>query len=150
MMPLRRLAASLLLLVSACAHRGAGASEPETTGPHPCMRVTPEERSTCLSAQGALLFAIGNEPGWMLVMLPDAWVLELDYGERRLRGAILERTNDVRATRFEGASDEGAPLTIEVTRRRCHDVMSGEPYSAEVVVTLADTVARGCGFFVGD
>jgi uncharacterized membrane protein len=148
--PKRHLVASILLLASACAHRGAGASEPTALGPHPCTRVAPDERRTCLAAHGALLFAIGNEPGWTLVVLPDAFVLELDYGERRLRGRVLDRSSVEDTTRFVGASDDGASVAIEVVHRRCHDVMSGAPYPEEVVVTLPDSVARGCGFFVGE
>jgi uncharacterized membrane protein len=136
---------SLVLAAAACAPRGAAS----TNGPHPCARVSPDGRHRCLSAHGAVLFAIGNEPGWTLVLLPDAFALELEYGERQLRGVIHERGDGARATRFFGSSDE-TRVTIEVREHRCEDVMSGAPYPAEVVVTLPGAVARGCGFFVRD
>jgi uncharacterized membrane protein len=133
------------LLLSACARPAPATPEPPA-GPHPCAHVAPAERAACLSAHGAILFAIGQEPGWTLVLSPGSFVLELDYGETRRTGVIGARRDEEGATRYSGSSG-GAPVEIEVRERPCHDVMSGEPYPVEIVVTLPGRVARGCGLF---
>jgi uncharacterized membrane protein len=139
---------SVLMLAEGCAHRAASAP----AVPHPCARIAPAERAACLEEHGGVLFAIGQEPGWTLVLFRDSFSLELDYGETRIRGTsapVRAETEGSRVLHFRGGSPRGT-VEIHVREILCHDVMSGEPYPAEVIVTLPGRAERGCGFLVGD
>ena len=97
--------------------------------------------------RGALLRAVGNEPGWSLELFqPGESVLETDYGERQLRFSISgsEALLPGPGRRYEARVD-GETLSILVTPGPCADTMADISYQSRVTVQLGDRRLRGCG-----
>jgi putative lipoprotein len=94
-------------------------------------------------AAGAMLRAIGQEPGWTVEVYDDRIVLASDYGTR-----TETYTRPVQSTipggRRYTASAPG-PIEVTVEDRGCADVMSGEPFPLTVTVVAAADTLRGCG-----
>lgn len=92
---------------------------------------------------GADFRAVGNEPGWYLViMAASRIVLVSNYGESRIEVPLPQPIVDreARTTRWE--TDQ---LVLEVTGQACRDSMSGEEFESTVVVTTQTEILRGCG-----
>ncbi len=97
--------------------------------------------------RGALLRAVGNEPGWSLELFqPGESVLETDYGERQLRFSISgpEALLPGPGSRYEARVD-GETLSVLVTPGPCADTMADISYQRRVTVQLGDRRLRGCG-----
>lgn len=90
--------------------------------------------------------AVGQEPGWSLLIEADRLVLTEGYGETR-----TELAAPPAATPLDGGGRrwaleaEGGALLIEITPGPCADTMSGMPHPDAVTVTRGSTTLRGCG-----
>jgi heat shock protein HslJ len=90
--------------------------------------------------------AVGQEPGWSLLIEADRLVLTEGYGETR-----TELAAPPAATALDGGGRrwdleaEGGALVVEITPGPCADTMSGMPYPDAVRVTRGDATLRGCG-----
>jgi uncharacterized membrane protein len=95
---------------------------------------------------GADFRAIGNEPGWHLVIYPDSIVLVADYGAATYEFDTPEPTTDPTAaqTTYRTANDSHG-LTLLIEGRRCMNTMSDEEFEVTVTVTIDDKTYRGCG-----
>ncbi len=95
---------------------------------------------------GADFRAIGNEPGWHLVIYPDRIVLVADYGAATYEFDTPEPTTDPTAaqTTYRTANDSHR-LTLLIEGRRCMDTMSDEEFEVTVTVTIDGQTLLGCG-----
>jgi len=84
--------------------------------------------------------ALGQEPGWALLIANGRMSYTGDYGETR----ITVPRPDPRTT-FNGHRYETPRLTVDVTHGRCNDAMSGHGYADTVSVTADGKTVRGCG-----
>ena len=92
---------------------------------------------------GADFRAVGNEPGWNLViMAASRIVLVSAYGASRIEVPLPEPMVDseARTTRWDAGE-----LVLEVSDRPCRDSMSGEAFESTVVVTTKTETLHGCG-----
>ncbi len=101
-----------------------------------------------VAGEGGLVWAVGNEPGWMLELYPERLVFVGDYGETRYDGTIAEVLDEGGARRYLGLAG-GRETVVRVTPGLCRDVMSGAAFGAEVIVTREGDEFRGCGVFLG-
>jgi uncharacterized membrane protein len=91
--------------------------------------------------------AVGNEPGWVLEIVPEKWIrFSYDYGEREAYTPVPEPVRDgaAGATVYH-AITEASDLRVVIERNACLDTMSGREFEAKVTVTLDGTTYRGCG-----
>ena len=95
---------------------------------------------------GADFRAVGNEPGWHLVIYPDRIVLVADYGAATYEFDTPEPTTDptIAQTTYQTSNDSHS-LTVVLQGGGCTDTMSGEEFEVTVTVTLDDNTYRGCG-----
>ena len=91
---------------------------------------------------GADFRAIGNEPGWNLVMDSSRIILMSSYGAYRteVKAPSPIVSNKTRTTRWETAE-----LTLEISENYCRDTMSGEVFDFKVLVRTEKEVLQGCG-----
>ena len=96
-------------------------------------------------ARGVWYRGIGNEPGWVLeVIPPDKLVFVTNYGQERheFTGAAVsgdaQSGGDYRATR------DGEQIRAVVKREPCQDDMAGTKFDYSVVVEFAGRTYRGC------
>ncbi len=115
--------------------------------PQPCRHGQRAETIERASAEGATVWAVGNEPGFMLELHPDRFVFESDYGVRRYRGTVAGTSQDGPSRRYVGHAG-GHEIVVRVTPRLCNDGMSGAPFGAEVIVTRESDEYRGCGLLL--
>ncbi len=101
-----------------------------------------------LHEEGALLFGVGNEPGWSLELFAGRFVWNADYGEARYEGPVtLARARDGEH-RYDARPAGAPPIRILVRDGLCHDGMSDAPYGAEVEITRGRDTYRGCGLWL--
>lgn len=98
--------------------------------------------------RGLAFRAVGNEPGWFVEVDAGSNPMlraTLDYGERRLDVANVQRTTDG----YRGTSG-GQPVTLAVRRTACTDGMSGQRFEATATLRVGEREYSGCGAFLGD
>ncbi len=95
---------------------------------------------------GADFRAIGNEPGWLLLINAELLILDVDYGTKHYEFKMPEPEVDVEArlTRYR-ASEDGRDLVLELEGRPCHDSMSDEAFPTRVRIYLGERWLQGCG-----
>ena len=84
--------------------------------------------------------ALGQEPGWNLVIGRDRIHYVGDYGETRIS---VDRPEPIET--FSGRRYEAGRLVVDIVDTRCNDAMSGHGYHHQVTVTADGTTVRGCG-----
>lgn len=84
--------------------------------------------------------ALGQEPGWALLIANGRIDYTGDYGETKIN---VPRP-DPRTT-FNGHRYETQRLIVDVTHSRCNDGMSGHAYADTVMVIADGKTVRGCG-----
>ena len=89
--------------------------------------------------------ATGNEPSWALSRSGDAMLLELDFGQRKLRFTVPTPEKSGTDSLTYSVSVEGMKLTWTVREALCIDTMSGMPRPEQVAVTLEGKRLSGCG-----
>lgn len=89
--------------------------------------------------------ALGQEPGWRLDLRKGRDLhFVYDYGEGELRLPAPPPSRNGNTTVYRaGEGDHRLELTIVAAK--CSDVMSGEPFAAEVTVVLDGRRFKGCG-----
>ena len=90
--------------------------------------------------------ALGNEPGWVLEIGPDAIVFEYDYGAKRTRFPLpVPQVDTAKRRTVYAVRAEAHDLSIVLEGKECHDSMSGDGFEVTVTVTLDGREFRGCG-----
>ncbi len=116
-------------------------------GEEATLQLGDETLPTCRSEgdmQSSIYRALGQEPGWLLEYGEERLVVSLDYGQRTLTATSFLRVDEGEGFRLQGESEAGA-VTVAVTRRLCHDGMSGLAYPDSVSLTLGEERYSGCG-----
>jgi uncharacterized membrane protein len=103
-----------------------------------------------VAAEGALLWGVGNEPGWSLTLYPDRFVLEADYGESHYEGPIAlgPASDGFRTFEARAPNEAAASIRIRIRRGLCRDGMSGAAFGAEVEIVRDGEAYRGCGVWL--
>ncbi len=92
---------------------------------------------------GADFRAVGNEPGWHLVIHANtSMVLVTDYGSTRIEQPLPPAQTDHAAKTTYWVGERFELRTIGTP---CIDSMSGERFAVTVSVELDDRVLHGCG-----
>lgn len=84
--------------------------------------------------------ALGQEPGWRIVIHGGRIDYTGSYGEKKIAVA----RPDPRPS-FNGRRYETARLTVDVTYARCNDAMSGRGFEHQVSVVADGESFKGCG-----
>lgn len=84
--------------------------------------------------------ALGQEPGWNLVIAGGRIDYVGDYGDTRISVASPSPRRTASGRRYETAR-----LVVEIVHGRCQDVMSGHGYEDRVTVIADGTRVEGCG-----
>lgn len=98
-------------------------------------------------ARGVVFRAVGQEPGWYLeIDGASSMLLVYDYGAKRIETEVTRAAGNG-TTVYRSAS---SPVVATVADRACSDTMSGQPFPASVVVTVATSGSEprelhGCG-----
>ena len=104
-------------------------------------------RSVAIHAAGRAGFefrAVGNEPGWNLLLSPTHGIWETNYGQ------TLHELDDISvevdgAVRIYRTRLDDSPLEIRVEQAACSDDMSGEGFDFRFEIKYDGQTWRGCG-----
>jgi uncharacterized membrane protein len=113
--------------------------------PHRCRAEPATDPWQQAELRGVTLRAIGQEPGWLVEVVPYRWIRVLaDYGQVRfmLPPAAGEPDGDALLYRSQGG---GHALELRVEDKPCEDGMSGEQSPLTVELLLDGETFRGCG-----
>ena len=100
-------------------------------------------------ARGSMFRGIGTEPGWSVEVGGGAaprLQADLDYGERKLEVARMEKTADG----YAGTTGDGLTVSLTTKKESCSDGMSDVAYQASVRLQVGEQVYRGCGRYLGE
>jgi len=92
---------------------------------------------------GADFRAVGNEPGWNLVIMAGrSIILNSRLGTSRIEVPLPKSVidNQARSARWDAGD-----LILEITGKPCRDTMSGEQFESTDNVTTKTATLRGCG-----
>jgi putative lipoprotein len=99
--------------------------------------------------RGVAFRAIGQEPGWYLEIEPDGMIVFVgDYGDRTMETPVPVPAREGSRTEYHAVTGAGE-LRVLIDAAPCTDIMSGEAFSATVIVTVAGDEYRGCGRWLG-
>jgi len=95
---------------------------------------------------GADFRALGNEPGWELVMYYDRIRFTWDYGNEQAEFPATQPVTDQQRASSVWASKAGG-MNIEILLQAlpCFDTMSGDGFETTVTVKLDGREFHGCG-----
>ncbi len=98
------------------------------------------------AALGASFRAVGQEPGWMLLVHPTRGIRYIgQYGEERVLAAPTAPVTDAAGTTTWLATTASGTIGITAEARPCADGMSGEQMSHTVAVSFGGRAVHGCG-----
>jgi len=113
---------------------------------HQCAEDRAQSIQEDARLRGVEFRSTGNEPPWVLEVLPDQLVFISDYGTARLAmprpAALADPANT--ATVYTAIS-EARRLEVRIEARECIDSMSGERFEAMVSVETDGRRYQGCG-----
>jgi uncharacterized membrane protein len=124
--------------------------QPDEDVGHECRVYTASGPWESARLRGVEFRAIGQEPGWLVEVLPQKWTLVLtDYGSNRL---LLP---PVAAVAFGGGkrwSMRSGTHTIEMLAMpvACSDGMSDEQFDTQVTLIVDGVTLRGCGRWLAE
>lgn len=96
---------------------------------------------------GADFRAVGNEPGWELLLFDNAIIVSADYGaiNRVFKHATVYEDKKKKTTTYE-ASKSGHSVKIVLSQGPCTDTMSDETFETKVFMLLdGKEKLNGCG-----
>ncbi|MDN3637233.1 YbaY family lipoprotein [Simiduia curdlanivorans] len=98
------------------------------------------------AAEGATLWASGNEPPWLLIRTKDdALTLTQDYGAEVLTfHHLIEKTHNSNIIQLKAESEDQA-LTVLIEQKACADTMSDRVYPLTLALEFNETKLSGCG-----
>ncbi|BFM12956.1 hypothetical protein R50072_31090 [Simiduia litorea] len=98
------------------------------------------------AAEGATLWASGNEPPWLLIRQKDDTIaLTQAYGaDVRTFSNLTEQVNTEQAVQLNATSADQT-LTLVIKPTPCVDSMSGKQFPLTLNLELGDTKLDGCG-----
>ena len=88
--------------------------------------------------------AVGQEPGWLLEIYRDHTLRFLyNYGEEEILAPITAFGQSGVQYTYQSHSDAGV-FNIEIALGTCYDTMSGEAYTALVILRFNEQTYDGC------
>ena len=98
------------------------------------------------AAESAGLHALGQEPGWLVDIVPGGEMRVLaQYGTDTITApAPIPTSSPDGATVYRATTAEHT-VVLTVTDEPCRDAMSGRPFPMTVTLELDGEVFRGCG-----
>lgn len=112
---------------------------------HDCRENPSGSRMAAARMAGASVYAVGQEPGWFLTVVPDDRVtLVADYGSEVVVTPPAQARAVAGGWQYQ-AQTNSQHLRIEVSDNPCTDAMSGARWPRTVVVHLGDRELSGCG-----
>ncbi len=152
------LAVSFALVLAACNPPSAKTSDQPEAAPAERADVgaapalTPQQALAAMPswetarAAGVDFRAVGQEPGWLLDIYTRGIVkFAWDYGDNYAEFAVVEPTHPQEGLKRYEANSDGRALVITIHSAPCQDAMSGQPYPAQVEVTIDGRALSGCG-----
>ncbi|MHB1265737.1 MAG: hypothetical protein ACYC1S_15150 [Gemmatimonadaceae bacterium] len=98
------------------------------------------------AALGASFRAVGQEPGWMLLVHPTRGIRYIgQHGEQRALAAPTAPVTDAAGTTTWLATTASGTIGITAEARPCADGMSGEQMTHTVAVSFGGRAVHGCG-----
>ncbi|HEY0997625.1 MAG TPA: hypothetical protein VGD77_16665 [Gemmatimonadaceae bacterium] len=98
------------------------------------------------AALGATFRAVGQEPGWMVLVHPTRGIRYIgQYGEERVLAAPTAPATDAAGTTTWLATTASGTIGITAEARACADGMSGEQMTHTVAVSFGGRAVHGCG-----
>ena len=95
--------------------------------------------------RGVAFRAIGNEPGWVLEIIPDREVRFITHlGTLTTYFKIEQHYEMHNSTEYKLRSKNNL-LYLRIEKRRCFDTMSGREYESSVYLNFDGNELRGCG-----
>jgi uncharacterized membrane protein len=97
---------------------------------------------------GVSFRAVGNEPGWVLMIRHQHMTLDYAYGQHRLTLELPEPEQDglqARSRYTVTRGDATSPVILELLANECVDTMSGERFPTQVDIQFDEMHLRGCG-----
>lgn len=121
-------------------YRGAG-----ETADRECTTRVADNPWTQAALRGASFRALGQEPGWLVEIVPQRWLrILVDYGQRRLLLPPVAAQRNGNVLRYESRTAANA-ATLVIEQVPCRDVMSGAAFDNSVTLWLDGQEYRGCG-----
>lgn len=143
---MKRFAALIGLMLAGCGQPADRLTDEEALADAPDVAVhQPEENfgeppPAPVSASSEVLYrALGNEPGWALLVRGDGMLYQGRSGALRIAEATPAGFSGERGTYRSGR------LNVTIAPGPCSDGMSGQAYRDRVTVTAAGETVRGCG-----
>ena len=111
-----------------------------------CVENRPRSIVEDARARGVEFRGTGNEPGWVLEILPDRMIFVDAYGARRVATPRPARqSGGAPADELYVAETESHRLAVRIRPGPCIDSMSGARHGSGVEVELDSASYRGCG-----
>lgn len=116
----------------------------EETG-RECRVLTAASPWESAALRGVALRAVGQEPGWLVEVVPEKWVLVItDYGRLRVLAPPVAPVEFGGGQRYSLRTETH---TVEVLAMpgECSDGMSDETFDTKVTLVVDGVTSRGCG-----
>ena len=96
--------------------------------------------------QGYDFRAVGNEPGWTLLIAGDNLSYNGDYGQikYRFKKASID-TNPQEKYTIYTADENNHKIVVKLEAKKCSDTMSGDKFETTVTLDIDGKKLRGCG-----
>ncbi|MDP9196490.1 MAG: META domain-containing protein [Pseudomonadota bacterium] len=100
--------------------------------------------NACQKEGSQAYLAVGNEPGWLMVITDQGLELATGYGEKKFTAppAKPEKISGGRTYRFQTAD---GTVDVRIVYTACQDVMSGRNFPNQVTVQVDGSTLTGCG-----
>ena len=96
--------------------------------------------------RGFDFMALGNEPGWTLLIKGNEIFYNGDYGSNyhRFKNAIMMTNQEKRFSIFKAKKDSHA-ITLKLEGKKCNDTMNDDTFETTVSIELDSKTLNGCG-----
>jgi len=110
--------------------------------PKPCRNDRRKAVWERAKLNGADFRAVGNEPGWELLIIDGRIILTTDYSVTHIEAPLPPAVTDQKTLTTVWKCNA---LTVEASARRCRDTMTDTAYESTVTVRLPGKTLHGCG-----
>lgn len=141
------LATALVLLLVSCGPEKASVSADTSSRPTTPL-ASVDTVSETPGASGIPFRAVGNEPGWLLLVTDSMLTLRWDYDERRadLPNPLVSLiAGGRRITASRSTPGDSLRVVVDIQDTRCADGMSGQQFPVRVTVDVNGRTLTGCG-----
>jgi len=96
--------------------------------------------------RGFDFMALGNEPGWTLLIKGNEIFYNGDYGStyHRFKDAKMTTNQEKRFSIFKAKKDSHV-ITLKLEAKKCNDTMSDDTFETTVSIEIDSKTLNGCG-----